>query len=65
MSKCKICDTEYYLSDGIDPEEPCWCREMNNGGFYDFRTFLIWIRLKIYTIIYKFAELFIPKELKG
>jgi hypothetical protein len=65
MSKCKICDTEYYSGDEIDPEEPCWCKEMNNKGYYDFHTFMIYIRLKMFSKLYKMLELLIPKELKG
>jgi hypothetical protein len=66
MSKCKICDTDYYSGDEIDPEEPCWCKEMDcYHKYYDYHTFMIHYRLKLFSKLYKILELLIPKELKG
>ena len=65
MSKCKICETEYYLGDNIDPDEPCWCREYSTEKIYDLRTFLIHYRIKIYYFLYKIIEKLIPKEMRG
>ena len=67
MSKCKTCNTDYYISgDGLEPDEPCWCREMNSEqAFYDWKSFRIHILLKISMFFHNVGELFVPKELKG
>lgn len=68
MSKCAICQTDYYFGDHLQPDEPCWCGEMcRNFNFEDYpwREYLPKIiRFRIINFLYRLAEKLIPKELK-
>lgn len=43
--KCKICGDEFYYSDGLGPEEPCFCGAMCKGSIYQ------WVGLRGYFML--------------
>jgi len=55
MSKCKICNTEYYLQNNGEPEEPCLCgancpRGENWKDWVGYKAYGIWLLCKVVEI---------------
>jgi hypothetical protein len=65
--KCRICNTDYYYGNQLEPDEPCWCGSMSSskpvGWDEKFMAFRYYLADKILKFDEKILKMLLKERL--